>query len=57
MVSIEICTQEQDLRISEIRSIELHRQALTYAESLLTDSDELPDVCKKTAVIVTLAKQ
>ena len=45
--------REQDLRICDIRGIELHRKALTCVESLLTDSDDIPDICKKTAVIVT----
>ena len=35
----------------------MHRQALTCAESLLTDSDDIPDICKKTAVIVTPMRQ
>ena len=54
---VGICTQEQDLRICDRRGIELHRQALTCSESLLTDSDDIPDICKKTAVIVTPSRQ
>ena len=42
---VGICTREQDLRICNIRGIELHRKALTCAESLLTDSDDIPDNC------------
>ena len=30
---------------------------MTCAESLLTDSDYIPDICKKTAVIVTPTRQ
>ena len=54
---VGICRREQDLRICDIRGIKLHRQALTCAESLLTDSDEIPDMCKKSAVIVTPIRQ
>ena len=54
---VGVCTREQDLRICDIRGIELHRHALTCAESLLTDSDDIPDICKKTAVIVTPVRQ
>ena len=52
-----ICRREHDLRICDIRGIELHRKALTCAESLLTESDDIPDICKKTAVIVTPMRQ
>ena len=54
---VGICTREQDLRICDIRGIELHRQALTCSKSLLKDSDDIPDICKKTAVIVTPMRQ
>ena len=52
-----ICRREHDLRICDIRGIELHRKALTCAESLLTESDDIPDICKKTVVIVTPVRQ
>ena len=35
----------------------MHRQALTCSESLLTDSDDIPDICKKTAGNVTPLRQ
>ena len=35
----------------------MHRKALTCVESLLTDSDDIPDICKKTAVIDTPTRQ
>ena len=54
---VGICMQEQDLRICDIRGIELHRKALTCAEGLLTESEDIPDICKKTAVIVTPMRQ
>ena len=54
---VGICTREQDLRICDIRGIELHKTALTCTESLLTDSDDIPYICKKTAVIVTPLRQ
>ena len=52
-----ICTREQDIRVCDIRSIELHRKALTCVESLLTDSEDIPDICKKAAVVVTPVQQ
>ena len=54
---VGICMREQDLQICDIRGIELHRQALTCAESLLTDSEDILDICKQTAVIVTPMRQ
>ena len=54
---IGICKREQDLRICDIRGIELHRKALTCAESLLPDSDDIPDICKRTAVVITPIRQ
>ena len=54
---VGICTREQDLRICDIRVIEFHKTALMCAESLLSDSDDIPDICKKTAVIVTPPRQ
>ena len=42
---VGICTREQDLRICDIRGIEMHRKALTCAESLPTDSEDVPDIC------------
>ena len=54
---VGICMREQDLRICDIRGIELHRKALTCVKSLLTDSDDIPDICKKTVVIVAPTRQ
>ena len=51
------CTREQDMRVCNIRNIELHRKAITCAEGLLTEEDELPDLCKKSATIVTPMRQ
>ena len=54
---LETCTREQSTRVCDIRSIELHRSAVTCVESLLTDSEELPDLCKKSVAIVTPSRQ
>ena len=35
----------------------MHRMALTCAENLLTESNDIPDICKKMAVIVTPVRQ
>ena len=35
----------------------MHRKALTCVENLLTDLEEIPDICKKTVVIVTPVRQ
>ena len=43
LFTVGICTREQDLRICDIRGIELHRKALTCAESLLIGPDDIPD--------------
>ena len=45
------------MRVCNIRNIELHRKAITCAEGLLTEEDELPDLCKKSATIVTPMRQ
>ena len=44
---VGICTWEQDLRVCDIRL------PVTWVESLLTELDELPDLYKKAAAIVT----
>ena len=48
---VGICTWEQDLRVCDIRL------PVTWVESLLTELDELPDLYKKAAAIVTPIRQ